>query len=115
MCSAAQFLSQVAGKGPDVCPFAAGHADYSPWQSQSGVVSDVYSARSGLGGGGENNPSHSFGAAVRCKSPLGCLPTAHDPCGQGGSTVFIPSTQSAFRNARSRDEFNQLQFRYIDL
>ncbi len=50
---------------------------------------------SGLGGGGENNPSHSFGAAVRCKSPLGCLPTAHDPCGQGGSTVFSPSTQSA--------------------
>ena len=50
---------------------------------------------SGLGGRGENNPSHSFGAAVRCKSPLGCLPTAHDPCGQGGSTVFSPSTQSA--------------------
>ena len=69
----------------------------------------------GPGRGNENNPSHSFGAAVRCKSPLGCLPTAHDPCGQGGSTVFIPSTQSAFRNARSRDEFNQLQFRYIDL
>ena len=37
---------------------------------------------SGLGGGGENNPSHSFGAGP-------------SPCGQGGSTVFSPSTQSA--------------------
>ena len=54
MCSAAQFLSQVAGKGPDICPLAAGHADDSSRQSQGGVVSDVYSVRSGLGGGGEN-------------------------------------------------------------
>ena len=38
--------------------------------------------------GVKNNPSHSFGAAVRCKSPQGCLLIAHDPCGQGGSTVF---------------------------
>ena len=37
---------------------------------------------SGLGGGEENNPSHSFGAGPA-------------PCGQGGSTVFFPSTQSA--------------------
>ena len=37
---------------------------------------------SGLGGRGENNPSHSFGAGP-------------SPCGQGGSTVFSPSTQSA--------------------
>ena len=43
----------------------------------------------------QNNPSHDFVAAVRCKSPRGCLLIAHDPCGQGGSTVFSPSTQSA--------------------
>ncbi len=42
----------------------------------------------GSGAGVKNNPSHSFGAGVRCKSPLGFLPIAHSPCGQGGSTVF---------------------------
>ena len=34
----------------------------------------------------QNNPSHFV--AARCKSPLGCLLTAHDPCDQGGSTVL---------------------------
>ena len=47
----------------------------------------------------QNNPSHSFGAAVRCKSPEDSLLTAHDPCGQGGSTVSQnlpnPSSQNA--------------------
>ena len=42
----------------------------------------------GSGAGVKNNPSHSFGAGVRCKSPLGFWPIAHSPCGQGGSTVF---------------------------
>lgn len=36
----------------------------------------------------QNNPSHDSVAAVRCKSPLDYLPIAHDPCGQGGSTVL---------------------------
>ena len=45
-------------------------------------ISEPGIPESGLGRGNENNPSHSFGAG----------PT---PCGQGGSTVFIPSTQSA--------------------
>ena len=44
------------------------------------------------GAGVKNNPSHSFGAGVRCKSPLGFLPIAHSPCGQGGSTVFNTCT-----------------------
>ena len=39
--------------------------------------------------GFQNNPSHFV--AARCKSPLGCLLTAHDPCGQGGSTVLKPT------------------------
>jgi len=45
-------------------------------------TSGLSSPESGLGRGGENNPSHSFGAGP-------------SPCGQGGSTVFSPSTQSA--------------------
>ena len=44
------------------------------------------------GGRFQNNPSHDGVVAARCKSPLGCLPIAHDPCGQGGSTVLEPTT-----------------------
>ena len=44
------------------------------------------------GGRFQNNPSHDSVVAARCKSPLGCLPIAHDPCGQGGSTVLEPTT-----------------------
>ena len=43
----------------------------------------------------KNNPSHSFVVAARCKSPLGSLLIAHDPCGQGGSTVFTTTTSEA--------------------
>ena len=51
---------------------------------EDGVISEF---GSGNGAGGfQNNPSHFV--AARCKSPLGCLLTAHDPCGQGGSTVL---------------------------
>ena len=49
----------------------------------------------------QNNPSHSFGAAVRCKSPQGCLHIAHDPCGQGGSTVLnthVTTEETAHHN-----------------
>ena len=44
------------------------------------------------GGRFQNKPSHDGVVAARCKSPLGCLPIAHDPCGQGGSTVLEPTT-----------------------
>ena len=43
----------------------------------------------------QDNPSHDFVVAVRCKSPLGCLLIAHDPCGQGGSTVLQTASTSA--------------------
>ena len=52
---------------------------------EDGVIAD-FGPASGYCGIG-NNPSHSCGVAARCKSPLGYLPIAHDPCGQGGSTV----------------------------
>ena len=52
---------------------------------EDGVIAD-FGPASGYCGIG-NNPSHSCGVATRCKSPLGYLPIAHDPCGQGGSTV----------------------------
>ena len=64
------------------------------------VVSMIAAYRylcSGLDRGFQNNPSSSCGAAARCKSPQGCLPIAHDPCGQGGSTVLktpIQTTES---------------------
>ena len=47
----------------------------------------------------QNNPSHSFGAAVRCKSPQDSLLTAHDPCGQGGSTVSQNLPNPSSKNA----------------
>ena len=50
---------------------------------------------SGRSTGVENNPSHSCGAAARCKSPLDYLLVTRDPCGQGGSTVFHSSAPSA--------------------
>ncbi len=49
----------------------------------------------GSGCGLQDNPSHDFVGAVRCKSPLGCLLIAHDPCGQGGSTVLQDAATSA--------------------
>ena len=54
---------------------------------ENGVISEFGSE--GVEGGLRNNPSHFV--AARCKSPLGCLLTAHDPCGQGGSTVLKPT------------------------
>jgi hypothetical protein len=57
----------------------------------------------GVGCDLQDNPSHDFVVAVRCKSPLGCLLIAHDPCGQGGSTVLQTASTSALKG-------QQLQF-----
>ena len=54
---------------------------------EDGIISE-FGSENGAGGF-QNNPSHFV--AARCKSPLGCLLTAHDPCGQGGSTVLKPT------------------------
>ena len=60
---------------------------------------ELISYHEGIGECGlKNNPSHDFVAAVRVKRPLGFCPIAHDPCGQGGSTVF----QTTLSNASSR-------------
>ena len=61
------------------------------------VIEDGIITEYGVGTGCQNNPSHDSVAAARCKSPLGCLLTAHDPCGQGGSTVLTTSTNSEAR------------------
>ena len=51
----------------------------------------------------ENNPSHANATnPVRSKSPLGCLHTALDPCGQEGSTVFKTTPTDTESNASSR-------------
>ena len=56
------------------------------------LIEDSRSASVSVGGSGNHwdrkNPSHFV--AARCKSPLGCLLTALDPCGQGGSTLSAP-------------------------
>ena len=63
----------------------------------------------------QNNPSHDDVVAARCKSPQGCLPIAHDPCGQGGSTVLEPADSKttpsimnidAHRNGGASDRIN---------
>ena len=50
---------------------------------EDGIISDFGRIVEGKGVG--NDPSHYV--AARRKSPLGYLLIAHDPCGQGGSTV----------------------------
>ena len=64
---------------------------------EDGVITEYGSccATSGAGMGCKNNPSHADGVAARCKSPLGSLLIAHDPCGQGGSTVLNTTIPSA--------------------
>ena len=55
------------------------------------VVSLIASYRYYIGAinDSQNNPFRDKNvAAVRCNSPLDCMLTAHDPCGQGGSTVL---------------------------
>lgn len=59
----------------------------------------------GMGMG--NNPSHFFEAAARCKSPLGCLLVAHDPFGQGGSTVSHPHTSDR-ASTRSEEKYESI-------
>ena len=54
---------------------------------EDGIITEFGQDVSGCNGI-QNNPFRDFDFAVRCKSPLGCLPLAHDPCGQGGSTVL---------------------------
>ena len=48
MGSGAEGFSEVAGECADVGAFAAGHADGSAWQSESGVVGHIDSAGCGV-------------------------------------------------------------------
>ena len=67
---------------------------------EDGVITDFGIGREG---GDQNNPSHfALLVAARCKGPLDHLPVAHDPCGQGGSTVLVSTLPT---NADSADEY----------
>ena len=58
------------------------------WKSHQ----DIEGLKAGADRGCQDAPSHFV--AARCKSPQGCLLTAHDPCGQGGSTVLAAPVRS---------------------
>ena len=64
---------------------------------EDGIISDF---GTGWDSRSQNDPSHfALLVAARCKGPLDHLPVAHDPCGQGGSTVLGSTVPTCADNA----------------